>query len=384
MRFDVFRGFATVCLIASMATVSFADNLVQTASQAKGFKTLVAALQAADLTDALGGKGPFTVFAPNDEAFAKLPAGTVAELLKPENKDRLVSILKYHVVEGAVEAEQAIKVDSATTLEGQRVAIESKLGRLSINESNVIATNIRCDNGIIHVIDQVLIPSEKDIPTIATENGTFKTLVAALGAAELVETLSGPGPFTVFAPTDEAFAKLPSGTVESLLKSENRDQLVSILTYHVVPGRVYSDAVLDAGAANTVQGQGVSFALSPEGLRVNESKIVAADLQASNGVIHVIDEVLMPTFLDSAGAKNLLEETVSRGARAFNKGDFHACSDLYLRSCSQIVEQGQSLPMEVGSVLKISLKRAKGIKNEEERAWVLRHGIDLAYFALGH
>lgn len=364
--------------------MSYADNLVETASQAKGFKTLVAALGAAELVDALGGKGPFTVFAPNDEAFAKLPKGTVENLLKPENKDRLISILKYHVVAGAVEAEQAIRLDSATTLEGQRIAIQSELGRLSVNESNVIATNIRCDNGVIHVIDQVLLPTEKELSTIAEEAGNFKTLLAAADAAELAETLGSPGPFTVFAPTDEAFAKLPAGTVESLLKPENSDQLLSILTYHVVPGRVYSDAVLDAGSAKTVQGQAVEFKLSATGLQVDESQIIAADLQASNGVIHVIDQVLMPTTLDASGAKQLLEETVRRGAQAFNNGDFHTCADLYLTSCKRIVEQGQTLPGEVGSVLKVSLKRAKEIRDEQERAWVLRHGIDLAYYALGH
>ena len=384
MRLDLLRACATLCLLACSATLSYADNIVQTAVKAKGFNTLVAAAKAADLVDALQGSGPFTVFAPSDEAFAKLPKETLEDLLKPENKDRLASILKYHVVKGSVAAEQALKLDSATTLEGQRVAITNELGRLTINDSNVVATNIRCDNGIIHVIDEVLIPTGKDIPTIATESGNFKTLLAALSAAELAETLGGSGPFTVFAPTDDAFAKLPAGTIESLLKPENREQLVDILTYHVIPGRVYSDAVLDAGTAETLQGQTVKFSLSANGIQVNNSKVVAADLQAANGVIHVIDEVLMPTMLDVPAAKQLLESTVSRGAKAFNKGDFHTCSDLYFQSCSQIVEQGKGLPEEVDSVLKISLRRAKGVKDEEERAWVLRHGIDLAYFALGH
>ena len=134
----------------------------------------------------------------------------------------------------------------------------------------------------------------KDIVDTAVGAGSFKTLAAALQAAGLVETLKGSGPFTVFAPTDEAFAKLPAGTVENLLKPENKAKLVALLTYHVVPGKVTAAQVMKMNSAKTVQGQTVRIAASNGTVMVNGASVVKADVAASNGVIHVIDTVIMP------------------------------------------------------------------------------------------
>ncbi len=132
-----------------------------------------------------------------------------------------------------------------------------------------------------------------DIVDTAVGAGSFKTLVAAVTAAGLVDTLKGPGPFTVFAPTDEAFAALPAGTVEDLLKPENKDKLVAVLTYHVVAGKVMSTDLKDGMMAKTVQGGEVAIDLD-NGAMVNDAKVVTADIAADNGVIHVIDKVIMP------------------------------------------------------------------------------------------
>lgn len=133
----------------------------------------------------------------------------------------------------------------------------------------------------------------KDIVDTAVGAGSFETLVAAVQAAELVDTLKGEGPFTVFAPTDEAFAALPEGTVENLLKPENKDQLVAILTYHVVPGKVMSGDLSDDMTAATVQGGDITIDLD-NGVMVNDANVVQADIEAENGVIHVIDKVILP------------------------------------------------------------------------------------------
>ncbi|MXQ08897.1 fasciclin domain-containing protein [Alphaproteobacteria bacterium GH1-50] len=133
----------------------------------------------------------------------------------------------------------------------------------------------------------------KDIVATAQDAGSFSTLIAAVEAAGLVETLQGEGPFTVFAPTDEAFAALPEGTVENLLKPENIDQLTAILTYHVVPGKVMSGDLTDDMEAETVQGSSVTIDLD-NGVMVEEASVVTADVEASNGVIHVIDRVILP------------------------------------------------------------------------------------------
>ncbi len=135
---------------------------------------------------------------------------------------------------------------------------------------------------------------KKDIVDVATENGSFNTLVAAVKAGELVETLKGNGPFTVFAPTDEAFAKLPEGTVDMLLKPENKDKLVAVLTYHVVSGKVMAADVVKVDSAATIQGEKVMVKVNDGKVMINNANVVMTDVEASNGVIHVIDTVLMP------------------------------------------------------------------------------------------
>ena len=135
---------------------------------------------------------------------------------------------------------------------------------------------------------------KKDIVDVAAENGSFNTLVAAVKAAGLVETLKGDGPFTVFAPTDEAFAALPEGTVDMLLKPENKDKLIAVLTYHVVQGKIMASEVMKLDSAVTVQGEAVMVGIDHGNVMINKAQVVMADVEASNGVIHVINGVLLP------------------------------------------------------------------------------------------
>ncbi|MCA9027759.1 MAG: fasciclin domain-containing protein [Planctomycetaceae bacterium] len=194
----------TLALGTLTATAHSAD-IVDTAVQNGSFRTLITAVQAAGLVETLKVVGPFTVFAPTDEAFAKLPSGTVENLLKPENKDQLVAILTYHVIPGRVPANQVVTMSGATTVNGQRIDISTEEG-VHVDGAKVIATDVDCSNGIIHVIDSVILPATDAIPTVAVNAGQFTTLLAAVEAAGLAEILGTEGPFTVFAPTDEAFA----------------------------------------------------------------------------------------------------------------------------------------------------------------------------------
>jgi transforming growth factor-beta-induced protein len=215
-------------------------DIVDTAVADGRFTTLVAAVQAAGLVDTLKGPGPFTVFAPTDDAFARLPAGTVESLLLPENLVALQNILLYHVAPGKVTSDVVVTLSTAETAAGIPVRIQVIDGKVYINDAQVIITDIIASNGVIHVIDSVLLPP-KDIVDTAVADGRFTTLVAAVQAAGLVDTLKGPGPFTVFAPTDDAFARLPAGTVESLLLPENQAALQNILLYHVAEGFIFAD-----------------------------------------------------------------------------------------------------------------------------------------------
>jgi transforming growth factor-beta-induced protein len=293
MKTKIF-GLALASFVGFSSFAMAQKNIVETAVEAGSFKTLAAALTAADLVDAIKGPGPFTVFAPTDDAFAKLPKGTVETLLKPENKSKLQEILKYHVVKGKVMAADVVKVKGAVALNGQRIDVKVDGGKVSVDSANVVKTDIGCSNGVIHVIDSVILPATDAIPAVADKAGKFKTLLAAVKAAGLAEALSGVGPFTVFAPTDEAFGKIPQATLNDLLKPENKDKLAAILKYHVVSGRVYSEDAVAAKSANTLQGAAVAIKATDKGAFVNDAKIIATDVDASNGVIHIIDTVIMP------------------------------------------------------------------------------------------
>jgi transforming growth factor-beta-induced protein len=318
-------GAAAVTANGIVPAFAQGKDIVDTAVGAGTFKTLAAALTAAGLIETLKGKGPFTVFAPTDDAFAKLPAGTVENLLKPENKDQLVAVLTYHVVAGSVKAADVVKLTSAKTVNGADVKITVSGSSVKVNDANVVTTDIEASNGIIHVIDAVILPpaaptpilpttgaynqATSDIVDTAVAAGSFKTLAAALTAAGLIETLKGKGPFTVFAPTDDAFAKLPAGTVENLLKPENKSQLVGILTYHVVAGSVKAADVVKLTSAKTVNGADVKITVSGSSVKVNDANVVTTDIEASNGIIHVIDAVILPPaaptpILPTTGAYN--------------------------------------------------------------------------------
>lgn len=266
-------------------------DIVDTAVADGRFTTLVAAVQAAGLVDTLKGEGPFTVFAPTDAAFAKLPMGTVSALLA--DIPALTDILLYHVVAGRQLAADVVGLDEVVTVLGEPVKISLMDGEVYINNARIIMTDIITSNGVIHVIDSVILPP-KDIVETAVADGRFTTLVAALQAAGLVETLQGEGPFTVFAPTDDAFAKLPEGTVATLLLPENLETLKNILLYHVVAGKVMAADVVTLESADTVLGQQVMIKVEDGKVYINDAQVIITDLETSNGVIHVIDTVLLP------------------------------------------------------------------------------------------
>jgi len=275
-------------------------DIVDTAVAAKSFATLVAAVQAAGLEATLRGPGPLTVFAPTDDAFAKVPKFLTDKLLTAPYKTELGLILKYHVVSGSVKAADILgKTSTPATVLGAKLSIDGSGGKVVINSGvNVTTPDIQASNGIVHIVDGVLLPTIADT-AVGYDDGTttFKTLVAALTAGELAATLGGPGPFTVFAPTDAAFAKIPKATLDSLLLPANKAQLQTILKYHVIAGNpVYAKDVA-AGTVTTLSGA-VNVTVSGGNVELDaggaKAKILLTDLPASNGVTHVIDTVILP------------------------------------------------------------------------------------------
>jgi transforming growth factor-beta-induced protein len=285
--------------------------------------------------DALKSDGPFTVFAPTDAAFAALEQaqpGVLAALLADPTGD-LTQILLYHVLDGKVMAEAVTDGLVVPTLQGSEVTFSIVDGVAKINQATIIVTDIEASNGVIHVIDAVLLPpaqeametAEEPAPTatpapeeeMAAESaeladivdtavaaGGFETLVAAVQAAGLVDALKGEGPFTVFAPTDAAFAAVEEaqpGTLEALL-ADPGGLLTDILLYHVIAGKVMAADVTDGLVATTLLGEDVTFSVADGIVKINDATVIVADIEASNGVIHVIDAVLLPPADEAAPA----------------------------------------------------------------------------------
>ncbi len=297
-------------------------TIVDVASSLDDFTTLVAAVEAAGLVDTLSSDGPFTVFAPTNEAFevALGDLGLTADELLADT-DTLTEILTYHVLSGEVDAATAIGLDGQTaeTVNGAEISINVVDGNVVVNNATVTTADVPASNGIIHVIDAVLLPphdgaemtdemtdemsgemSEESLGSIvdvAVEVGSFTTLVAALQAAELDGTLADDGPFTVFAPTDDAFvAALDALGLTSDELLADTDTLTAILTYHVIDGAVPAETVLtlDGQNATTLNGADVSISVDGDAVMVNDATVTTVDVIADNGIIHVIDSVLLP------------------------------------------------------------------------------------------
>merc|ERR1711865_1253109 len=245
-----------------------------------------------------------TVFAPTNEAFAKLPAATLTHLLDPANVKELDAVLTYHVVAGgAAFSKDLTDGEKIKTVEGQDVTASIYMGnRVFINKALVTTADISASNGVIHIIDTVLSlpPAPAPVPTkniveLASSVADLSTLVTALVAGKLTTALSGKGPFTVFAPTNEAFAALPKATLAHLLDPKNIKELQLVLEYHVISGAAIHAADLKSfQTAKTLEGQAVTIVKRNGDILVDKSKVITADVDATNGVVHIIDAVLIP------------------------------------------------------------------------------------------
>jgi len=257
-------------------------------------------LKSAGLVGTLSGKGPFTVFAPGNAAFTALPANDLKYLL--QNKDALTKVLEYHVVSGSVLSSALKNGEHIKTLEGADVNVtitkEGNVTTVMIDKATVTIADVKATNGVVHIINKVLIPPGFSVPTIpelAKAQG-LNTLVAAVAKAgdRLERVLSSAGPFTVFAPTDDAFNKLPKGVLNELLKPENIKDLTKVLEYHVVSGEVAAADLKNGEQVKTLELQNVTVTISGSTVSIDKAKVIKADVYAGNGIVHVIDAVMLP------------------------------------------------------------------------------------------
>ena len=317
MRLRVFILTASL-LLATLpfnVTADAADDIPTNATNSGVHDSLVAALAHADLVTTLQGSGPFTVFAPTDAAFAA--AGIdLADFDTDEENATLRDILLYHVYSGQVESSAVTDGLSVEMINGDDVTFSVVDGVVSIEDATVTTPDVMSSNGVIHIIDKVLTPPADliDIPAVATSTGIHTALVEALIQADLVTTLQGTGPFTVFAPTDAAFsaAGIDLATFDT---PEEIAALSDILLYHVVAGATYSTDLADGTTTvRAVNGDSLDLTVSASGVTVGagNANVTIADVAASNGVVHVIDQVLLPPAGDIC--YNMVSHTIVAGA----------------------------------------------------------------------
>ena len=308
---DVATSNGVIHVIDKVLTPTDVPNDLPRTAQCTGVHTsLVSAVIQAGLLETLQGDGPFTLFAPTDQAFADAGIDLTA-LDTPEGQQTLSDILLYHVVSGEVPSSAVTECMSADAVNGQPLAFTVD-GTVMVNDATVTTADVATSNGVIHVIDKVLTPTDahNDIARTAGCTGIHTSLVAALVQAELVATLQGEGPFTVFAPTDEAFAAAGID-LAALDTPEGKATLTDILLYHVHAGSVMAADLSDGLPIAMVNGDNTTVG---DGAILNGANITLADVKASNGVIHVIDMVLMPPADE-------VEDTTDTDGEALSDGD---------------------------------------------------------------
>ena len=318
MRKSIVYTLIACLLVSSLpfsVTADANDDIPTNAAGTGIHDSLVAALTQADLVTTLQGTGPFTVFAPTDQAFAYAGIDLTTFDTDEENAT-LVDILTYHVVSGKVMSTDLTDGMEAAALNQDTLTFSVSSSEVKVNDAVVTLADVESSNGVIHVIDKVLMPPADpvyvDIPATAQSTGVHTALVAALSQANLVATLQGEGPFTVFAPTDQAFtdAGIDLSTFDT---PEENATLADILLYHVYAGAVPASAVTDGLAVTMVNGDKASFTVGTDGsVSVGDATVTSADVQTSNGIIHVIDKVLMPPAGEIC--YNMVSHTIVPGA----------------------------------------------------------------------
>jgi transforming growth factor-beta-induced protein len=283
-------------LLATLLVTVGAKTIVEVAQGTGNHTVLVEAVTKANLADTLSGAGPFTVFAPTDQAFTNALEALGLTKKQLLDKPDLAEILKYHVLSGKVLSTALKPEQSPATVQGAKVAI-TKAAKVKFADAEVTLADVEASNGVVHVIDKVVLPPT--IVDIVKSSADHTVLVEAVVKANLADTLSGAGPFTVFAPTDQAFTnalKALNLTKEELL---DKSDLADILKYHVLSGKVLSTDLEATQSPATVQGAEVTITKDGSEVKFADASVSTADIVAGNGVIHVIDKVVLPPAGDS-------------------------------------------------------------------------------------
>ena len=287
-----------------------AQTVVEVIANSENHTTLESAIIAAELNTALSGTGPFTVFAPTDAAFEMLPEGYLEFLLMEANKDSLASVLSYHVVPGDTTASELMDGMMLPTLvSGDSLFVRLMGEMVHINGAMVTMADIDASNGTVHVIDMVLTQPAASVVDVIMTTDTLSTLATAIEEAELEDALMMEGPYTIFAPANDAFSAIDQADLAALLADPDGD-LTDILQYHVVAGTYTSADFTDGMMLMTLQGEELEISVMNDTILIDTAMVIMSDMMADNGIVHVINGVLMPEAVTSAGEPEFAKDVM--------------------------------------------------------------------------
>ena len=375
--------------MGAAATERSSPNSLASVATKANLTTLLDLVKAAGIE--LPKDAKLTIFAPTNDAFAKLPREQVEFLTSVKGKSTLQAILKHHVVAQSLESSALLDRRRLTALSGQSLEIDP--ATLAVDGARLVATDVAFDGGLVHVIDGVMLPELRSIEEIVAQDERFSTLRAAIDAAGLGPQLGAqnPGPWTLLAPSNKAFAAIPADALQALL--QDRPALTAVLAAHVLPTAIRRDEMLAQGSARTLLGEGtVAFALESGAITVAGARIEVADIEAANGIIHVIDRVLpahssAPATASAASASPLraqraaaiLELAIERGVPRFNAGDTSSCAALYELAIASVVLLGDdAISPDANADLATALEQGAANQDASERAWIYRRAMDRA------
>lgn len=356
----VLLGLGAASLTAHAQKATLADA----AKENEALKTFVAAIEKAGLADTLSGKDDVTVFAPNEAAFKAL--GKIEDI----PKEKLARVLQNHVLKGKTNLGVALAAGKATSLLGTDHVVAIEGGGIQVGGANIKKANVDCSNGYLNIIDKVLMPASKPLKDVAKDAGVDK-LLAALETAGLTKALEAEGPITLFAPSNEALEK--AGDIDA-------DKLADILKNHVVEGKITAADLVAGKTFKTLAGNDIKGGFDT-GIKVDGIAVSKPDLEADNGIIHIIDGVLVvkPKSANDH-AVELIRQSVDMGARLYNGKNPSATVDLYELTYHALLHLNPgAMPKDLPAALEKATAAAGKEKTDAKRAWALRKGLDAAH-----
>lgn len=382
--------FVSLFLLSLNVQAQSEVSLKERISQQPNLSTFYSLLKAVGLDEVLADK-KFTLLAPTDEAFSRLPNGTLNLPANKEGIERVRSILRYHIVPQEYSLSDALAKSYLKTLNGQNVRLSIENGQIKAGGASITASNLAASNGMIHTLDSVLFPAERSLLDIIAEREDLKTFNRLVNAAGLEAIVKGTGPYTLFVPTDAAFEKVSSEQLRVWLEEGNAKGARALVKSHTVTGHVHSSEVTRARKLLSLSGQDLDYNVTAEGRFIGETKIIQSDLLANNGTLHLVEDLFVSyekapvkVVKKESPALETLKVAIRFGVPTYNDGNHDACAAIYEVAVRGVMnsDDPKLTPESKESLANALDEIATGEKTGRDKSWILRRAMDVVVKSL--